>query len=268
MGRLFAVGDIQGCYAPLAQLLDDVKFDPACDRLWCVGDLVNRGPESLRTLLFLHSIRDSIQIVLGNHDLHLLAVIYGQKKVKKGDDLLTIADSEHSRKLAKWLRKQPLVHYDKARNLAMVHAGIPPFWSIKKALAYSAEVETVLQGEDHKQFYAAMYGNHPARWQDDLSGMERIRTIVNYFTRMRFINHSGDLELSAKEGAGRGPEGYRPWFEFEHKRKKTHLLFGHWAALEGVFDVSGITGLDTGCVWGGDLTLLNVDTGECHYRRL
>jgi len=268
MGRLFAVGDLQGCREPLELLLDDVKFNPKEDELWCVGDLVNRGPDSLGTLQLLYDMRDCVKVVLGNHDLHLLAIAHGQKKAKGHEDLLDIVHADNAKTLLKWLRHQPLFYWDQQRDLAMAHAGIPPFWSPKKALKRSKEVEAVLQSKDHKQFYAAMYGNEPARWDKTLTGMDRLRVIVNYFTRMRFLGPDMELELASKEGAGSAPAGCKPWFEFPNKLKHTQLLFGHWAALEGLFDHPNVTGLDTGCVWGGNMTLLNVDTGIRFQRAL
>lgn len=268
MGRLFAVGDLQGCREPLERLLDDVKFNPKKDELWCVGDLVNRGPDSLGTLRLLYEMRDSIKVVLGNHDLHLLAIAYGQKKPKGHEELLNIVEAKDGKTLLKWLRQQPLFYWDQERDIAMSHAGLPPMWSPKKAVKRSQEVEAVLQSPDHKAFYAAMYGNEPDTWDKSLEGMERLRVIVNYFTRMRFIGPEGQLELASKEGTGAAPKGCRPWFEFPNNLKGTQLLFGHWAALEGLFNHPDVIGLDTGCVWGGDLTMINVDSGKRYQRKL
>ncbi len=262
--RTFAVGDIQGCLDPLKQLLDKVNFDESIDQLWCVGDLVNRGPDSLGTLEFLYSIRKSLKVVLGNHDLHLLAVAYGEKKVKADSDLLHIAASENADKLLKWLRKQPLVHWDKDRNLAMSHAGIPPMWSVKKAKALSDEVQQVLKSDQHYKFYRAMYGNEPDCWSDDLKGMDRLRVITNYLTRMRFLGQNGQLEFENKANIEDAQEGFQPWYDYENKLKKNQLLFGHWAALGGLFNHPQVTGLDTGCVWGGPMTLMNIDTHAFH----
>jgi bis(5'-nucleosyl)-tetraphosphatase (symmetrical) len=266
MSRTFAVGDIQGCLEPLLRLLERVNFDESQDQLWCVGDLVNRGPDSLGTLEFLHSIRKSTQIVLGNHDLHLLAIAYGEKKVKKDNELALIAKSPNANTLLEWLRKQPLFHWDKDRKLAMSHAGLPPMWDLKTAKALSKEVQIVLKSSRHKTIYKTMYGNTPDTWSDDLKGTERLRVIINYFTRMRFLGPNGQLELDSKQSADQAIGDYQPWFHYPHKLKKNHLLFGHWAALEGMFDHPRITGLDTGCVWGGPLTLLHVETGK-QYRQ-
>ena len=259
--RTFAVGDIQGCLPPLLKLLDHVNFDPASDELWCVGDLVNRGPDSLGTLEFLHSIRKSCKIVLGNHDLHLLAMASGQKSVKKDNDLELIIKSKNADTLFKWLRKQPLLHWDKERKLAMSHAGIPPMWNLKKAKALSEEVEIVLQSKHHKTFFKHMYGNTPELWDDDLVGVERLRTITNYFTRMRFLGPNGELDLNNKQATSDDNQYVKPWFSYPHQLKKTKLLFGHWAALNGVFHLPNVIGLDTGCVWGGPLTLMHIESG-------
>ncbi len=268
MSRTFAVGDIQGCLEPLQRLLDRVKFDQSQDQLWCVGDLVNRGPDSLGTLEFLHSIRKSIKVVLGNHDLHLLAVAYGQKKIKNDNDLSLIAQSPNADVLLEWLRKQPLLHWDKDKKLAMCHAGIPPMWDLKTAKALSKEVQITLKSSRHLALYRAMYGNTPSLWSDDLKDMERLKVILNYFTRMRFLGPNGELDLESKQSPKKSSNDYQPWFNYPNKLKKTRLLFGHWAALEGMFDHPQITGLDTGCVWGGPLTMLHVESGKYYHQAL
>lgn len=266
--RTFAVGDIQGCLAPLLTLLDKVNFDPASDQLWCVGDLVNRGPDSLGTLEFLHSIRKSCKIVLGNHDLHLLAMACGQKAIKKDGDLDRIINSKNADTLFKWLRKQPLLQWDKERKLAMCHAGIPPMWSLKKAKSLSEEVEVVLQSKHHKTFFKHMYGDKPDTWDNDLVGTDRLRTITNYFTRMRFIGPNGELDLDNKQASIDSNSYVKPWFSYPNKLKDNTLLFGHWAALNGVFHLPNVIGLDTGCVWGGPLTLLHIESGIRHRETL
>lgn len=266
--RTFVVGDLQGCLEPLLDLLAQVNFNEKEDELWCVGDLVNRGPDSLGTLEFLYSIRKSVKVVLGNHDLHLLAVAYGQKSVKTGSDLLTISESKNADKLLKWLRKQPLLHWDKKRKLAMCHAGIPPMWSLKKAQKLSKEVEAVLQSNQHKDLYAAMYNDEPDVWSNKLKGYERLRVIINYFTRMRFVGPNGELDLNTKSGLDDDSQGLKPWFSFPNKLKKNHLFFGHWAALNGLFDQPQVTGLDTGCVWGGPLTMQHIESGKRYQAKL
>ena len=263
---LYAVGDVQGCLQPLQCLLQQVAFDPGKDRLWLVGDLVNRGPQSLETLRFLFAMRDSVVSVLGNHDLHLLAVAHNVERLKKGDTLAAILEAPDRDDLLEWLRRQPLLHYDEERQIALVHAGIPPQWSLKKARKRAAEVEEALHDDARLPlFLDGMYGNEPDKWSGDLHGIPRLRTITNYFTRMRFCTAGGRLDLKSKEGLGTAPKGYAPWFS--HPNRKTRgqkIIFGHWASLQGRCDEPGVEALDSGCVWGGELTLLNVDSGERH----
>jgi bis(5'-nucleosyl)-tetraphosphatase (symmetrical) len=260
----YAVGDLQGCLEPLQCLLERVAFDPAKDRLWLVGDLVNRGPQSLATLRFLYGIRESLVCVLGNHDLHLLAAGRNIERLKKNDTLREILEAPDCAELLEWLRQQKLMHYDEQRDIALVHAGIPPQWSLRKALKCAAEVEEALRDDNLIAPYLdGMYGNDPAKWDNDLKGVTRLRVITNYFTRMRFCTSEGKLDLKSKEGVGTALPGYKPWFTYkERKTKGLKIIFGHWAALEGHCDEPGIFALDTGCVWGGAMTLMNVDTFE------
>ena len=260
----YAVGDLQGCLEPLQCLLKQVAFDPAKDRLWLVGDLVNRGPQSLATLRFLYDIRESLVCVLGNHDLHLLAAGRNIERLKKNDTLREILEAPDCAQLLEWLRQQKLMHYDQQRDIALVHAGIPPQWSLRKAMKCAAEVEEVLRDDNRIAPYLdGMYGNDPAKWDNDLKGVTRLRVITNYFTRMRFCTSEGKLDLKSKEGVGTALPGYKPWFTYqERKTKGLKIIFGHWAALEGQCDEPGIFALDSGCVWGGAMTLMNVDTFE------
>jgi len=261
---LYAVGDLQGCLAPLQCLLERVNFNPQHDRLWLTGDLVNRGPKSLETLRFLYAMRDSIQIVLGNHDLHLLAVAHNSRNLRRSDTLDEILQAPDRDELLHWLRQQKLLHHDETRQLTLVHAGIPPQWSLKKALKRAAEVEAVLRDEQLFPAYLDdLYGNEPNQWHKKLSGTARLRLITNYFTRMRFCTAEGKLELSTKESAGNAPAGFAPWFShLNRKMRGQAILFGHWAALQGRCDEPCVQALDTGCVWGGAMTLLNCDNGE------
>ncbi|MBX8590475.1 symmetrical bis(5'-nucleosyl)-tetraphosphatase [Pseudomonas cichorii] len=263
---VYAVGDLQGCLEPLKCLLGDARFDPAKDQLWLVGDLVNRGPQSLETLRFLYSIRESVVCVLGNHDLHLLAASRNIERLKKSDTLREIIEAPDGNDLLDWVRRQKLMHYDEQRNIAMTHAGIPPQWSLKKALKYASEVEQALQDDNlYEPFLDGMYGNEPVKWDNDLQGVTRLRVITNYFTRMRFCTREGKLDLKSKEGIETALPGYEPWFK--HPNRKTRdlkIIFGHWAALEGNCDEPGVYALDSGCVWGGAMTLMNVDTLERH----
>lgn len=263
---VYAVGDVQGCLEPLQCLLEHVAFDPSKDRLWLVGDLVNRGPQSLETLRFLYGIRDSLVCVLGNHDLHLLAAAYNIERLKKTDTLREVLEAPDRNELLEWLRQQKLMHYDEERNIAMVHAGIPPQWTLKKALKCAGEVEEALRDDNLiEPFLDGMYGNEPAKWDKDLHGVTRLRVITNYFTRMRFCTRDGKLDLKGKEGVDTALPGYAPWFSYsERKTKGLKIIFGHWAALEGKCDEPDMFALDTGCVWGGAMVLLNVDSGELH----
>ncbi|MBD1552109.1 symmetrical bis(5'-nucleosyl)-tetraphosphatase [Pseudomonas typographi] len=262
----YAVGDLQGCLDPLKCLLERVHFEPAHDTLWLVGDLVNRGPQSLETLRYLYSIRQALVCVLGNHDLHLLAVAHGCQPLKRGDTLKETLDAPDAGDLLQWLRLQKLLHFDAPRNLAMVHAGIPPQWNIAQALRLAAEVHATLRDDGQLEaFLAGMYGNEPSQWDDQLHGVERLRVITNYFTRMRFCTADGRLELKAKEGADTAPPGFAPWFSHAgRKAAEVNIIFGHWAALEGRCDAPGVFALDTGCVWGGKMTLMDLDTRQLH----
>jgi bis(5'-nucleosyl)-tetraphosphatase (symmetrical) len=258
----WAIGDVQGCLEPLERLLGKIGFDAGRDELWLVGDLVNRGPDSLGVLRLLHGMRHVCRIVLGNHDLHLLAVAAGAEALKKKDTFRDVLEAADGPELLAWLQRQPLLHHDRARNTVMTHAGIPPQWSLADARRLAGEVEQVLRNGDAPAFFRAMYGNEPARWEETLEGDARLRVITNFFTRMRFIDERGTLDLVSKEGLGTAPPGYRPWFEAAGRRTAgVRIVFGHWAALEGRCDVENVEALDAGCVWGRDLVALNLDTG-------
>jgi bis(5'-nucleosyl)-tetraphosphatase (symmetrical) len=256
----YAVGDVQGCLAPLKTLLKTVNFDPQQDTLWLTGDLVNRGPESLETLRFIYQLRNSVITVLGNHDLHLLAIAAGVRKASPADTLDEILTAPDAEELLSWLRQQPLLHHDEKLDYCMVHAGIPPQWTLKKAIKRAQEVENVLRSKDYTLFLSTMYGNTPAGWKKGLGDVERWRVITNYFTRMRFCSEQGKLELDTKAGIHCAPKGYAPWFE--HLNRKTYhdkIIFGHWAALEGEAYSENTFALDTGCVWGNALTMMRLE---------
>ena len=257
----YAIGDIQGCYERLLDVLDKVDFSPSRDRLWVAGDIINRGPSSLESLRYVRDLGSSAVVVLGNHDLHLLAVALGGHAVKRKDTLQDILDAPDHHELLQWLLQQNICIHDTRRNLVMAHAGLPHIWSAEKGAALAAEMEGVLRSGDVEEYFRHMYGNEPARWQEDFTGMDRWRMITNYFTRMRFIAEDGTLELTAKESADNAPEGYAPWFHFP-RSDDVRVIFGHWAALEGDTGSDRFIGLDTGCVWGGRLTLMNLDTDE------
>ena len=243
-----------------------MALDPAKDRLWLVGDLVNRGPQSLATLRFLYAMRDSLICVLGNHDLHLLAVAHNRERLKKADTLQEILDAPDRDELLNWLRQQPLLHYDAERDTLLVHAGIPPQWTLSKALKRAAEVQDALRDDTRLPlFLEGMYGNQPARWDKGLRGIERLRVITNYLTRMRFCSADGSLDLKSKEGLDSAPAGFAPWFSYANRKTRKHkIIFGHWAALEGRCSQPNLFALDSGCVWGGAMTLLNLDSGAKH----
>lgn len=258
----YAIGDIQGCLEPLQCLLKKIAFNPAKDKLWLAGDLINRGPDTLATLRYLYKLRDSVTIVLGNHDLHFIAVYYGLRKQGKSDTLDQLLIAPDRSDLVYWLRQQKLVHYDANLGYTMVHAGIPPQWDLQETLARSNEVEKVLQSENPENFLAGMYGNSPNIWSDQLTGVDRLRVITNYFTRMRFCNAEGELELQTKESADSAPVGFAPWFSFfQRKTRNEKIIFGHWAALEGKVAHPNLFALDTGCVWGGELTAMRLEDG-------
>ncbi|MCP8899385.1 symmetrical bis(5'-nucleosyl)-tetraphosphatase [Gilvimarinus xylanilyticus] len=260
----YAVGDIQGCLEPLQRLLDQVAFDPTYDRLWVAGDMVNRGPRSLATLRFLHGLGDCVTAVLGNHDLHFLAVAYGHKKKGSFDTLDALLQAPDRDELIHWLRHRHLLYTDAQLDYTMVHAGIPPIWTLGQAQALAREVEAVLQSDYIDAFLANMYGNKPNRWRNRLLGYERLRVITNYFTRMRFCTVEGELEFDNKAAPGRSHQrGFLPWFAHtDHQCRRERIVFGHWAALEGRADARNVTALDTGCVWGGCLTALRLEDGQ------
>ncbi|WP_415897530.1 symmetrical bis(5'-nucleosyl)-tetraphosphatase [Neptuniibacter sp. QD72_48] len=257
----YAIGDIQGCYDELQALLRTINFTSS-DHLWIAGDLVNRGPKSLETLRFLRDLGEQATCVLGNHDLHLLAVHYGATTCKRSDTLDEILEAPDRIELMDWLSKQKLIAHDKSLNVVMVHAGIPPCWTIRKARKRAKEVEKILQSDQAKTFFNHMYGNKPDLWSSDLSGWERLRLITNYLTRMRFCSPEGQLDFSAKGSLASQPEGYQPWFKAPRKdpaENDIRILFGHWAALEGNADAEHVFALDTGCVWGNKLTALRLE---------
>lgn len=260
---IWAIGDIQGCRVPLEQLLAQIRFNAQRDELWLVGDLVNRGPDSLGTLRLLHALRDNCRIVLGNHDLHLLAVAAGCFPHKKKDTFEDVLGAPDRDTLLDWLQQQPLLHYDARLDTVMTHAGIPPQWSLFDAQRLAREVEDTLRYGDAHAYFRDMYGNAPAHWDEGLTGTTRLRTITNYFTRMRFVDAQGGLDLVSKEGLDSAPDGFVPWFDAPFRRTaRTRILFGHWAALQGQVDVPNVVALDTGCVWGNTLTAMNLESGE------
>jgi bis(5'-nucleosyl)-tetraphosphatase (symmetrical) len=255
----FAVGDIQGCYADLQHLLERVHFDPQRDSLWFTGDLVNRGPRSLETLRFVKGLGPHAVCVLGNHDLHLLAVAAGAARSKRADTLDEVLIAPDRDELLDWLRRRPLLHHDDELGYTLIHAGLPPQWDLAAARASASELEQVLRGDGYAEFFRHMYGDEPRRWSPALKGMERLRFIVNCFTRLRFCNTDGDLDLASKGAPGTQPPGFLPWFSVPHRASvNLHILFGHWSTV-GEVTGRNVHALDSGCVWGGQLTALRLD---------
>lgn len=256
----YVIGDVQGCYEPLMRLLDEIQFDEHQDRLWFVGDLVNRGPESLAVLHFIKNLKKPPIITLGNHDLHLLARIFLPQTVSAQDDSLDeILEACDKEALGHWLRHQPLLVHDTTHNAVLSHAGIAPIWDLDQAKIYAKEVEFALQGKHFLDFLSNMYGNTPDLWKIDLQGFERLRIITNYFTRMRFCDTNGRLILHYKGGIDTALQHYIPWYLVPN-RPTIHadIFFGHWAALNGICPIKGIYALDTGCFWGGKLTAMRL----------
>jgi len=256
----YAIGDLQGCYDPLVRLLDHLAFDPAQDRLWCVGDLVNRGPQSLEVLRFVKGLGASAATVLGNHDLHLVMQAAGFGKANKEDTLSAILAAPDRDELLAWLRNQPLFHCE--NGWGMVHAGLLPAWDMAQAQALSDEVHAALVAPDYVDFLAHLWGSEPAAWRDDLTGWDRLRVVVNAMTRMRFVTPDGRMEFRAPGAKGppeRGPAGCLPWFEAPGRKSADHLIVcGHWSAL-GFRQTENLLALDSGCLWGGSLTAARLE---------
>jgi len=255
----YAVGDLQGCHDEFLALLEALRFDATRDRLWLVGDLVNRGPDSLGVLRTVRGLGPAVTAVLGNHDLHLLALQQGIVAPGRSDAALAaVLGAPDADELLAWLRALPLCSSDAEVGWTMVHAGLPPEWTVADALAASREVGTALQ-QDPRGFFGAMYGDEPRRHSPALEGIERLRFAVNCLTRMRFVSAQGELLLSLKGPPGSGPPGAMPWFRHPARRSRgSRIVFGHWSAL-GFAREDGVLALDTGCVWGGTLTAVRLD---------
>ncbi|MFC3873568.1 symmetrical bis(5'-nucleosyl)-tetraphosphatase [Neisseria musculi] len=257
----YAIGDIQGCYDEFTTLLATIGFNHGTDTLWLTGDIVNRGPKSLEALQFAIKHESSIQTVLGNHDLHLLAVSYGFGKLKRGDTISPILNHPDSKKMLGWLQAQPLLVQNATHVL--VHAGLLPKWDIEKAAGLAREVESELQRSKARNYFANMYGNRPHRWKNTLEGYDRLRMITNVFTRMRAITRNKHkLDYEFKSCPDEMPENLIPWFQAADRRHLSHtVVFGHWSAL-GYINNHRVIALDTGALWGGQLTSINLATGE------
>lgn len=254
---IYLVGDLQGCCDPLERLLQTLDFSPSRDHLYLLGDLVNRGPDSLGVLRRLRGLEGSVTCLLGNHDLHLLAVAHGVRKPHRSDTLDAILHAPDRDDWLNWLRQQRLAVH--AHGWLMVHAGVLPQWDVAQTVALAGEVEAMLRSPELGEFLTQMYGNAPERWDDSLSGVARWRCVVNSLTRLRFCSVDGTMEFATKEGVGGAPEGFMPWFEVPGRRTAgTPVAFGHWSTL-GLINRDDLLALDTGCVWGGQLTAVRVD---------
>ena len=256
---VYAIGDVQGCYDGLRRLLDHIGFDPSEDHLWFCGDLVNRGSQSLETLNFIRSLGDRAICVLGNHDLHLLALYRNGEKQGRSDTFDALLAADNCDELMDWLQRQSLVHYDASLNSLLVHAGVHPAWDLETTLSVAREVEQVLRSEQAADYFAAMYGNKPNRWSDDLSGMDRWRYVTNVFTRMRFLHDDQSLEFKSKAHPFEHPE-LTPWLDLPSRLPADlRVYFGHWSTL-GVGEFDQFCSLDGGFVWHGRMVAARVDS--------
>lgn len=252
----YAIGDIQGCFEALQRMLALIEFEPTQDRLWFVGDLVNRGPDSLAALRFIKDLGDGAVTVLGNHDLHLLTVAAGFARLHRGDTLSEILEAPDREDLLHWLRSRKLMHAED--GWAMVHAGLLPQWSVEQALALAQEVECVLAGPEYLDLLSTMYGNQPEEWRDDLAGMDRLRVIINAMTRLRLCSRSGRMEFRHKSAPRSLPEGYFPWYAIPGRQSAGRpIIFGHWSTL-GLHASQDVVALDSGCLWGNALSAMRL----------
>jgi len=253
----YAVGDIQGCYTSFTHLLAQIGFSPARDRLWLVGDLINRGPDSLAVLRWAKQHEHALKVVLGNHDLHTLAVAEGFVDAHRHDTLQPLLAAPDRDELLTWLRNQPMAYAED--EYLMVHAGVLPQWDVPQTLLLASEVESALRAQNYRDFFAHMYGNHPNHWQDDLHGMSRLRVITNALTRLRVCGLEGIMDFRFKGELADIPEGMTPWYDLPGRRSADHtVLFGHWSAL-GLLMRDNLVALDTGCLWGGHLTAMRLE---------
>lgn len=256
----YAIGDVQGCFLALRGLLQQIGFDAGRDRLWFVGDLVNRGPDSLATLRFVKDLGQAAVCVLGNHDLHLIAVAGGHAKLRKDDTLNDVLTAPDRDDLIDWLRRRPLMHVE--GEYALVHAGLLPAWSVTRAIDLAHEVERALRAPDFDRLLARMYSNDPDHWNEKLTGFARLRVIINAMTRMRVCTSDGAMALRYKGDAADLPAGALPWFAVPGRASQSScIIFGHWSALGLVLE-SNVIGLDTGCLWGRKLSALRLEDRE------
>ena len=263
----YAIGDVQGCYPELQRLLEKLRFDPAQDQLWFCGDLVNRGGQSLETLRLIHGLRESSVVTLGNHDLSLLAIAQRRPdaQARVNPELRNVLFADDAAVLFEWLRSQKLLHHDEKLNWTMVHAGLAPMWTLRQAMRAAQEVERELSSPRHPRLLRNLFGNRPAVWSSRLQGLERQRATINTMTRMRYCDVNGRIDFEAKDIPGTQKPGLYPWFSVPGMRRRdTRIVCGHWSAL-GRFAGLGVYAIDTGCVWGGELTALQIDAEEPRY---
>ncbi len=256
----YVIGDIHGCYQTLQQLLEILPFDPASDKLWSTGDLVNRGPDSLGVLRWARELGETLTVVLGNHDLHMLAVAAGARAMREDDDFRDVLEAPDADDFLEWLSTRPLFH--RRGDTALVHAGLLPSWTLDRAEQLAGEVEATLRSSERDDFFEVMYGNEPRRWRDALEGHDRLRLIVNAMTRMRVLDDEDGLEFDFKQSLDELPDARLPWFEHPDRAfEGARLVFGHWSTL-GYHRHCDIHGLDSGCVWDGRLTAMRLEDGE------
>jgi bis(5'-nucleosyl)-tetraphosphatase (symmetrical) len=263
----YAIGDLQGCFFSFKDLLKKIQFNPAHDRLWFVGDLINRGPGSLDVMRWMFEHQSSVVTVLGNHDLHTLVVAEGFVSAHRSDTIQSLLDAPDATELLGWLRQQPLVHFE--HGYLMVHAGLLPDWTVDQAMALGAEVKLALQAPNYREFLKHMYGNDPKCWDDGLTGWDRLRVITNAMTRLRICSTKGEMEFKFKGELENIPNGYQPWFDLTQRASvNTPIVFGHWSAL-GLQHKNNVYSLDTGCLWGGHLSAMRLEDRQifqvpCH----
>ncbi len=257
---IYAIGDVQGCFDDLVRLLDEIEFNEHSDQLWFVGDLVNRGEKSLETLRFIKNLGTAAVTVLGNHDIHLLITANFPVRIKKKDTLQAIFNAPDCDELLDWLRHKPLFHYE--NGVGLLHAGLPPQWDLLQTIVMARLAEQALQSEDYKTLLMQLYGNSPDLWTTELTGIEQLRFIINCFTRIRFCDKNGRLDFQNNGELGSQPSNLKPWFDVpQRKTADVKLVFGHWSAL-GFYATQNCYGIDTGCIWGRELTALRLDSNS------
>lgn len=258
---VYAIGDVQGCFSELEQLLKKIRFNSNSDRLWFVGDLVNRGPQSLETVQFVQSLNERAQCVLGNHDIHLIACYTGAQTCKPTSSLKQILDHTDVDNIVDWMRNIPLLHHDAELNWTMVHAGLLPQWDLNLAQQCAQEVEQQLRANNYADFIAQAYGNTPSKWETSLNDRDRWRVIINAFTRLRLCDREGNMDFDHKGELGAQAEHLHAWFDLPRQSENLNIVFGHWSAL-GLKHTDNLLGLDTGCLWGAALTAARLDCDE------